>query len=278
MKNFGVYLMGGLGNQIFQYLFALKLRQRAEGQVTLFIDWFLGNQMLNRAANRPLLLHRLPGLSLPLTTLGLAAESGSAFGRIHRYEQEGGLASLDQLSDGNVLVMGYYQSPEALPDAAQLAEFCRGLHLAQSPDDANVVAVHVRLGDYRHIQDTLPILPLRYYELALAAQPPGSRFLVFAEDVGEATGFLSPLASRFPLEFLSPGDPLDDFLRLAAMPRIVGANSTFSFLAGLVAIQRGTRVHLPAAEYWHGVRFQQEIEGKRALLGCANFDLVPFGS
>ena len=278
MDRIGIYLMGGLGNQIFQYLFALKLRERLGDRVSLFIDWYLGNQVLGREASRPLLLHKVPGIKIPLHTLGLAAEEGISFPRIYRFEQEGGLRNLRNEQQQNVLVIGYFQSFDALPPAPELVGFLTGIVPKRHLAEPNVVAIHVRLGDYRYIPEVSPILPLSYYEQTLDLQPPNSRFLVFAEDIVEAQEFLRPLARRYTFEFQPPADPVQDFQLLAGMSAIVGANSTFSYVAGLAARLRGARVFFPAAEYWHGPRYCQEIEGKRELLDFGGFQLIPWGS
>jgi hypothetical protein len=280
MSHTGVYLMGGLGNQLFQYLFALQRQEQTGQPVVLLLDWFQGNQLLGRAADRPLQLPRLLQPALPMTTLGLAAESGVLFSRLFRFEQEGGVAALPAAEAGNLLCMGYYQMAEAMPSAAVLAS-CLGAIGAPAPDAlvdghaaAGGVALHVRLGDYRQLQHVLPILPLDYYAQALARLPQAARYLVFAEDAQEARAFLEPLAKQYAFEFVPAAEPVQDFRQLASMPVVIGANSTFSLLAGWAARLRGARVLMPAAPLWHGPGFEADVTGKHSLLQRADMEVL----
>ena len=274
MNQFAIYLMGGLGNQIFQYLFALKLREHFCCNVSLMADWYLTNQLTGRVINRPLLLHRIPGIKFPISTLGLAAEGNTLFSQLHHYEQDGGWGGIAQKQNENTLIFGYFQSSDALPSKPEMDAFCASLMPENKYNNHGVVAIHLRLGDYLNYPEALPTLPLNYYEKAMAAQSRGSHFVIFSENAAEACEYFRPVASRYSLEFLPPADPLDDFIRLASSTSIIGANSTFSYLAGLIALRRGTPVWLPSAEYWHGTNYPNEISGKRELLAHDNFLVI----
>lgn len=276
MSHTGVYLMGGLGNQLFQYLFALRRQEQTGQPVLLLLDWFQGNQLLGRAADRPLQLPRLLQPTLPMTTLGLAAESGVVFPRLMRFEQEGGMPGLPPPEAGNLLCMGYYQMADAMPSPAALAACLGAVGLPEVPSTPQVstVALHVRLGDYRQLQHVLPILPLDYYAQALERLPAAARYLVFAENLEETREFLAPLAQRYALEYQPPGEPVHDFRLLASMPVVVGANSTFSLLAGWAARLRGARVLMPAAPMWHGPSAAADVAGKHSLLQLAGVEVL----
>lgn len=268
--------MGGLGNQFFQYLFALRQRELTGAHVLLLLDWFQNNQLIGRAKDRPLQIPMLFDLSLEMTTLGLAAERGLIFPRLFRFEQEGGVECLPRVADGNLLCMGYYQTAAAMPSLESLHRCMTGIPVPTNGPvgDRSIVALHVRLGDYKQLQHVLPILPLQYYALALESLPNSSRYLVFAEDVTEAKDFLSPLGGRYPFEFHTTSTPIEDFKLLASMPNIICANSTFSFLAGWVAKFRGARVLAPDAKFWHAAHLTAEIAGKHSLIQMAGFEVV----
>jgi hypothetical protein len=280
MNYAGVYLMGGLGNQLFQYLFALKLSQRSDLSVVLLLDWFQGNQLLKRAADRPLQITQVLQPALPMTTLGLSAESGVIFSKLHRFEQQGGMQGLDTSHLENTLCMGYYQRAQAMPSRAVLENCLRQIGasdfstVSQSNDHLSIVALHVRLGDYLKLQHLLPVLPVEYYAKALRRLPHAERYLVFAENAQEAADFLQPIAGQFAFEFVPPGNPADDFCKLASMPAVIGANSTFSLLAGWAARLRGARVVMPVSRLWHGAGHDADIAGKQSLLELAEVELV----
>lgn len=271
---YAVYMMGGLGNQIFQYLFALQLRERSGLPVLMLADWYQSNALIGRDLNRPLLLQKLRGINLPISTLGLAAEAGVSFPCIYRFEDEGGSENWPSLDRGNVLAIGYFQSVASMPSVSSMDKFCSEAMLGVPANSSNTVAIHLRLGDYRLIQNVLPVLPVSYYESALLRMPRSDRYLVFAEDVQEAREYLEPLSKRYDFEFKIPSDSVDDFLALASSSAIIGANSTFSYVAGLMAARRGARVVMPLAGYWHGPEYQGEVAKKEGLLRYANFELV----
>jgi hypothetical protein len=134
----------------------------------------------------------------------------------------------------NTRYSGYFQSVKYFEH--NLKEIRRFFKLSDLTVD--VCGVHVRRGDYLNIPHILPVLPLEYYETAIADAVRHwkvRRFVVYTDDPGWVR---SNFLTRFPsyrIELSTHGSDVDDFVGLTECSSLITANSTFSLMAGILA-------------------------------------------
>ena len=124
-------------------------------------------------------------------------------------------------------VRGWF-APTAADTGRVTAEWGRA---GIDPDD--VTAIHVRLGDYRHIVSAASAgglgwsLPASYYHAALDAMGSPKALAVFSDEPELAAVMLGR-----PCTYISSGnDTRLDFFMMASCKRIITANSTYSWWA-----------------------------------------------
>jgi len=156
-----VKLMGGLGNQLFQYAFGQMLQERYGRPIFYSVEWYERHKI----AERPYLLDKF--LVSARTTHFLNT----------RTVAEGIINLESYFTADNILFHGYWQDPKWYDDRLleklrqefhvkseyHNKEFLQWRDMVRS---TNAIALHVRRGDYVGHQNHL-LLPLRYYQNAL---------------------------------------------------------------------------------------------------------------
>ncbi|MFN6978103.1 MAG: alpha-1,2-fucosyltransferase [Gemmobacter sp.] len=243
-----VRLLGGLGNQMFQYAAARALAARHGTGVV----W--DGRAFRHYRLRPLLIDRLRvtgRAALPAEAARLApwrremARLAHRAGLRTRWHFERSLAhdpGFDDLPDGTALD-GYFQSARyfaALRDRLR-AEFAP--RAAAAPHNAALLAalrggpfasLHVRRGDYAAQAATMRVHGLcspGYYRAALArlhAAVPGARIAVFSDDIPWCRGALDLPAGTIFVEGNADAPEWDIALMAACRHHII-ANSSFSW-------------------------------------------------
>lgn len=213
-----VVLRGGLGNQMFQYAFGLHVAQRLGFELTLSHDG--GNRSF--ALGMFGLANRMP-LSNPDATLEWDGD----------YEDgvsEEMIAEI--LGDKPVLlkIQGWFQNENYfLPVVEEIRRrFHFRISLPSFVEHRQPVAVHVRLGDYRHSAGHYP-LPDHYYEAALdllRLRLENPLFLVFSDD---PDGCPACLRNQADVVILPPLYDFQAFGMMCSCAAFVIANSTFSW-------------------------------------------------
>ncbi len=246
-----VSLMGGLGNQMFQYACARKLSQRTGMDIKLDVSWF------GSGRRRPELL----GFCLP-ESVGTDDEGvSSAWDRsrsallkaatkyapertFRRYAPKNRFywlgeryLPLDPAPGKDIYLQGYWQSEkyfEGMEDVlrAELrprtpqADPSRTAALAS---DAGSVCVHMRLGDY--VGTDGQICTPEYYRSAaeyMRSRLSDPRFYVFSDSIGLAKELLGESGFTFVDDTSSA---LEDFELMRACRNHIMSNSTFSWWA-----------------------------------------------
>jgi hypothetical protein len=256
-----VRLIGGLGNQLFQYATgrALALRHGCELLLDVSrlqtrgrhvtprqfeLDHFCHQARVATATETRHLawLHRVPALSHWVTPWRTYVERGIGYN-----------ASFDELPDKTYLV-GYWQSPRYF--ASVSGHIAAELLAAQplSPESEAVaeamsrkpsVALHVRRGDYVTLASAASLhgsLSLSYYEAALQRvreQVEGARYFVFSDDIAWCREHL-PLgaAEAVYVGHNKSDDAWQDLLLMANCRHHIIANSSFSWWGAWLADQR----------------------------------------
>ena len=253
MKNIAIYLMGGFGNQLFQYLHALKHKEEGNS-VCLLADWFAKPKQPETTL-RELQLHRLPQVDLPIVFSSDLLERGCI---ISPY-------GFEEFSDKLIeFRMGYFQNASDMPSQGSLENFYRAM--PSNDKFTGITSIHIRLGDYVNLGWALSV---KYYE-GIFRSNPDTQFVVFCEDRVETQQFLSETKCSnyiFAKEIDSGvgDDPIADFIAMGSSIRCFGSNSTFSYLAGLAVGFRGGSYISPNHQYWEWFDQGRMVSGKSLL-------------
>lgn len=231
-----VKLIGGLGNQLFQYACARSLAIESKSELVLDLSGFekykLREPMIkkfplcdsisfNEKLNRTKYLDRKDKL-------------------LRRFYQERGLGYNNKLlkAKKNITISGFFQSEQyfkkyediikkELYPSSLKAEMIRD-QLAQVP----IAAIHFRRGDYLE-KTNFGVCDLSYYKLAiefLRAKLAEIKFLAFTDD---RDWFLKKSGLADEVE-LAPNDDLsdfDEFCLMSSCDHFITANSSFSWWA-----------------------------------------------
>ena len=211
-----VYLMGGLGNQMFQYAHGVSLAERFNKPLCINTEFY-------NSSNRPFLLDKFP--------ITHKTQHGCIEPWIR--EQSFPFSKIDQ--DHGTL-FGYWQSEKYFADHADLIR----KEFALPKKNLDAVAVHVRRGDYLNLQNIYNITPLWYYQ-EVAKKYDGRKFYVFSDDIQWCKDHLElPGDVTF-----AEGDELEDLALISSCESHILANSTFSWWGAWLSGSDDVTVPMP---------------------------------
>lgn len=242
------YLMGGLGNQLFQIFATISY-----GIDTHRCVIFPFNEVLTVGATRPTYWGHFLNALLPMTTHNDNVKyTNNHLLSFYRIQEPTFAHSMlpDMHSYTEIILYGYFQSYKyflhnqdeifsmigLLPQQVRIRhEF--GLDYAE---DVITVSMHFRIGDYQHIQHMHPVLPYDYYENAIRElktrlDNPTFRVLYFCEapDRDMVDSIIRRLTSRFEdVTFVNVDTAILDWKQMLMMScchHHIIANSTFSW-------------------------------------------------
>jgi hypothetical protein len=239
-------LVGGLGNQMFQYAAGRALALRTGSRLVLDLGWLRTTPAHVTPREFELGCFRIAAelrCIYPRTPLERVREWVGLSPRIWREHQMYGFDARTLTLPGRVRLIGYWPSERYFADAADRIrdDFYFDFDLdGRDLDVANLIAatqsvgVHVRHGDYATNPSTTAfhgVLPLDYYRRAVARVQetvPDPHFFVFSDD---------PEWCRHNLEFGAPTTVVDhnrgrgahDLRLLSLCRHQVIANSSFSW-------------------------------------------------
>lgn len=251
-------LLGGLGNQLFQWAAATAIA-RATGA-----EWRIDDRLL------------ATGIHARLDELGLGAPSWRGSTTIERLLRVPGLWRIcratgwqprlghtrivfDRLRgfdpalpariphDGTLIMVGYWQAPQWVESIAALARAA-----LPSPIASDAIGIHVRRGDYQadpRVARVHDVVDEGYYRRAiqaLGAEMNSRPMLLFSNDPQRvlAEGWLPASARAAPA-----GTDIDHLRMMAGCAHLIGANSSFAWWAGWLGERAGRTVIVPA-RWW----------------------------
>ncbi len=268
-----VRIEGGLGNQLLQYLFGVSLGWRHRKDVLFDVSDYV-----NGAANRKLALIdlELPGIFIKcrrtinkkkkvvqlndVAFLRGSTELAISESMVLPLIEEVGIAYVPGLENSRLgYFSGYWQSPLYWDKpAALLSWFNSLLDIVQEkkypfnnelPIDA--CAIHIRRGDYLHPDhiNWHGICQPSYYTSALNLFQSKNNFF-FSDDIGYIDAkYVQTLGYRNGSKLL--GSEIAEFLQLRKFKKLATANSSYSYLAGLLASNRYPDAQVVAPYPWY---------------------------
>ncbi|HLP97529.1 MAG TPA: alpha-1,2-fucosyltransferase [Sideroxyarcus sp.] len=251
------HIIGGLGNQMFQYAAARALSLRRGQPLYLDVSEFAGYDLhhgfeLDRVFNCPAAI---------ATRAEMAGVLGwQSFRRVRRAMARPSMARWrrDELivepcfqywegidrAPQDCYLMGYWQSDRYFQDCADTirAEFAfqsplagRNAQLARQMDDVNAVSLHVRRGDYANnpkAASTHGLCPPDYYREAvqlMAARIARPHLFIFSDDM---VWVKENLKFELPCEFVEHNrgtESYNDMRLMSLCKHHIIANSSFSW-------------------------------------------------
>ena len=243
-KRIVVKLLGGLCNQIWQYIAALALYSRHAGTAEKPEIWL--NTSLHQTGDRPFELDKLfANLRIcQKTPKGLLPYQEPA-----QFQFDDDFLNLPT----EIVLEGYFQHYRYF----ELAKPYLNIQLLpittkyrQLQQEYQLIALHVRRGDYL-AKENMPFYPrisVGYYRSALEAiccqigktsQERKPYVLVFSDDLAWCKQAIEPLLKNLQLPYDYPaGNTLEDFCLLAHCQHFIIANSSYSLLGALLGQQK----------------------------------------
>lgn len=222
-----VRVMGGLGNQLFQYAFGRVVEECSKFPTHYNTSWY----NILRVPPRPYILDKFQ-LRIQATTQLLPRKVTEKIG----YE-------LPPLYSDGKFFNGYWQNPD-LYSLKLVEEFRQNFHVKpelHTPEfkewrdkirGCNAVALHVRRGDYL-IHPNHLVLPLQYYQNALMyldAMRKDIQVFIFSDDLDWCTDhFEDCYFVELPEDYL-------EFELMRECKHFITANSTFSWWAAYLSL------------------------------------------
>lgn len=251
-------LIGGLGNQLFQYAAGRQLAELNDGilkvDLTAFETYTLhayGLHHFDTAVDvaTPRELKAFQRLKESRVLQKVAAHPATGITRFgsHFYVREKSLAFDDRILAirGNVYLEGYWQSENYFRDIR--TQLRSELMIKAAPDRENQrmasrivegpsASIHVRLGDY--VSDPVTrsahgLLPIEYYKSAIAHMleiVPGVAFYLFSDDPDAAAKMFRLESASITVVDINNADRNFEDLRLMSLAdHHIVANSSFSW-------------------------------------------------
>ena len=247
-----IYLMGGLGNQLFQIFATI-----AYGIQHSHPFIFSYNTKLETGMVRPTYWHNFLSKLIVFTTNNSSNNYTNELLNSFPKVRENGFhyTEIQSIPSHNSFsLFGYYQSYKYFETYKKQIYSMIALSKTQSEirsenanylDNISTISMHFRLGDYKEKQHCHPIMSREYYEKSLEtilhkqySESDGVRVLYFceAEDNTYVSGVIQHLKHRFSkytfLEFVKVEDTMDDWKQMVLMSLChhnIIANSSFSW-------------------------------------------------
>lgn len=253
-----IRIMGGIGNQMFQYAFGRAL----DDEVLFDVTWF------ERKIKKALDIKRVYGLGFFNCDVPVASEEQIAacldggslknhrfiedFKRIFGQKYKRRFNKITELSEtpfdpsllkikGDVYYMGCFQSEKYFANIRN--EILKDFSLKEKMSDenqemldkiksTNAVSLHIRRGDYVHLQETHGLCGLDYYKKAIdfiASHSENPHFFLFSDDIAWVVENLK-IEHPFTIVDINDGDTghFDLELMKNCKHNII-ANSSFSW-------------------------------------------------
>ena len=256
-----IELQGGLGNQLFQLFTAYALSKIQNAKLVM------KNKKVSSTYPNT---HRVTYYDSLLDQVELFPESEEAKFNWHECSFE----LFNCKEDRNNMLHGYHQDFHYFDSVA--AEYLEKLQIAdkqkhvflQNPSylDSNKinVAIHFRLGDYKHKQFHHPLLPIAYYKNAILAlglsigmnRLSDCNFLIFCEPEDQAIVSQIMGSMIHPDQFKMVSNTIkdeDQLLLMSLCSHFIIANSTYSWWAAYISTKQHpgeTQVFLPYKWFW----------------------------
>jgi len=278
-----VKVVGGLGNQIFGYVFGLAVANRLKSKLTVddALIYFGSNKSRVLEINKLVALDSSLEFKQRKINVFLKKFESRIIQRIFWKVACFNTLHEDRMNDGEFRFKptqkfyGYFQTwiyADILASNGFVFKFSnkalskKYLDFLESNNFLNAVFIHIRLGDYLDLQDTYRIMPEAYFLEAIAAIKTNrdiGRIILFAEDRNEVANYYPRLYKICDLiiDKLTGLSDLECFILLSSSNCIVASNSTYSMWAAWISKNRNGLAIVPEVHYFQP-ESQKLVDGR----------------
>jgi hypothetical protein len=243
------YLMGGLGNQLFQIFATISYGIKNNHKILFPYD-----EVLTTGRTRNTYWDTfLKGIDIFTTRKSFPRVSNDQLLRLEIFRENGFEYENLPINKYGILFYGYFQSYKYFYENEKRIFLLLQLKARQESiktkhsglfNDCHTISMHFRLGDYKHLQHFHPIMPYEYYKSALnyiiqkRQGVENIRVLYFCEeeDNEEVLNTILRLQKEYSLvEFQKVDDKIVDWEQMLIMSCCndnIIANSSFSWWGG----------------------------------------------
>ena len=271
-----ICIFGGLGNQLFKFMSAINFIQNISPGERLHVDlsWYREPAHLSKTKSRNFDLFEFPNVrkacevSTPLRPLlyqmvmkvpDLPVSTQALLG----YVTDKNIKEVSRKFHFHTLI-GDFEDISLLPNPGLVLELLQfphmesleplRLNLILESQMQNVVAVHVRRGDYLNFQNTYPILGKNYYIEAkkyIEKQLQNPSYWLFSDDPQLAFKDLKEVFEFSEIVSEQSGCSTVETLELMSKCNgLITANSTFSWWAAYIATLKNKFIPIVAPRHY----------------------------
>ena len=266
-------LMGGLGNQLFQ-IFATIAYAFKHNRAPRFPDSeFLGNRptywsnFLSSLMQSTISLNQSGLNQSGLNQSGLNQSFNIRFNESGFHYQE--IPTFEKTE--NIYIVGYYQSYKYFEEYYE--KICDLINLNEKKEKvchkfpkeySNMISMHFRIGDYKHLPYYHPVMPYEYYKNSLQSilenEKSINKVLYFCEieNNEEVALYIVRLEVEFPfLQFIKGEDIATDYeqmLMMSLCKHNIIANSSFSWFSAYLNNNKYKIVCYPSVWFGQGMK------------------------
>jgi hypothetical protein len=259
-KSVKIELIGGLGNQLFQFFAAKYLADKENCDLVLrsnrigFLESDHGFHLPNLVetenfeSEEPLFPNFMAYTSKVVEKVERRLFPESFVHKIFKTYNStviGYDSRIDDLSP-NITLRGYFQTYRYFSSNVQYKEMVRLRNpsfwykeIQARIQGCNSIAIHVRCGDYASLKETFGLLDETYYKHAVSAAQKfmiDPTYFIFSDDVSWAKQILNflPASKTFYIQPPPESNPSESMYLMSLSNCLIGANSTFSYWSGLL--------------------------------------------
>jgi len=246
-------LMGGLGNQLFQYAAARALSLKLNSHLVIDLSWFLGDYG-RKCSLESFILPALYSNQYKMALFGFGRFSrrflkellrkrlGASIYEEPHFHYDGNFKNIK----GSVYLRGYFQSPKYFSgfedqlraDLKFPSDYPEKLKpILQRIDETDAIAIHIRRGDYLANKKNIDIYHSQsnqyYFEAVsmLSKSLKNPYCFIFSDDHSWVKANLSFDIPYEIVDVNSPDEPFWDLMLMSRCKHFAIANSSFSWWA-----------------------------------------------
>lgn len=239
-------IYGGLGNQIFQYVYARTIANKLNVELKLNIDILLYNPY--NYTPYPYYLDIFEGINEEIINDAQCAN-------MNVIKEVYGKAPNEYEIKDNCLLDGYWQGQDFFDNEIIKKKLIfkkeienNIIDLSNKIKNENSVSIHMRRGDYMNGNHFVDLSSTDYYRKAIEyikQKNENCTFFVFSNDIEFAKEYFKNLNATF-----IRCEPKEDIYLMSLCKHSIIANSTFSWWGSLLGEKKKTII---CPKKWHGV-------------------------
>jgi hypothetical protein len=259
-KTIKIELIGGLGNQLFQFFAAKYLADKKNCDLVLrsnrigLLESDHGFHLPNLVETESITSEKLffPNFMAHISKILEKVERRlfpeTFVHKIFKTHNSGVIGFDPKIEDlsPSITLRGYFQTYRYFTSNSEYKEmvrlrnpsrWCKEMQVRI--EGCNSISIHVRCGDYASLKQSFGLLDETYYKCAVSVAEKyttNPTYFIFSDDISWARGVLKflPVSKTFYVTPPPESNPSESMYLMSLSDCLVGANSTFSYWSGLL--------------------------------------------